>query len=159
MENSGEHIERRSGEAVASPRARLLGRWDLTVDEKGRLSVSTSMRRLLGDTVVLYYSLTRNCLEIIPVETFYALMDDLYAQGGREAITCISGSSSEASFDGHGRLLLPASLREPLCKSGNVVVTGDFDRLCVWTPESWANYNRKTMSEGSNANVLAKLAL
>lgn len=149
-----------AGDGVGRPsRVRLLGRWDLTLDVKGRLSVSPVLRRELGDAVVLYCSLGRKCLEIIPVETFYSLMEQLYAQGGREAVTCISGNSLETVFDSHGRVQIPVSFRGVLGLSGDVLLTGDFDRVCVWSPEAWDAYNRKTLAVGSNADVIAKLGL
>ncbi|MEM8569440.1 MAG: division/cell wall cluster transcriptional repressor MraZ [Pseudomonadota bacterium] len=124
------------------------------VDQKGRVSVPASFRRVLAEgdpdwnagthpTFVLIYGLPgRPHLEGYTINGMEEL-DDMVARmprfsRERRAIEhALSTKSSYLQVDDNGRMILPAKLREVAGLNDEAVFAGMGDHFQVWSPEGY----------------------
>ena len=92
----------------------FMGEYNHTIDAKGRLIIPSKFRELLGEEFVLTKGLD-GC-------TF----SRFFVAG---ATTC--------ELDKQGRILVPQTLREFAGLDKDVVLTGNLNRIEVWSKEKW----------------------
>ncbi len=128
-------------ELVAKGNAVFLGQYDRTVDDKGRLAIPGELRNGLGHGAVMTRSFD-NCLCIYPAAKWEALaqaandLQDLRPEARLRARALFSGAVP-CDFDSHGRVIVPAYLREYGGISGDVTVVGVGSRVEVWNRTTW----------------------
>lgn len=122
----------------------LSGTYTPRLDSKGRLTIPSSLRKELGDEVAILMNDDYRCLEVLPWPAFTSLMDKFYA--AREPFDTDTddfrqvylGDAKQAVIDNQGRVLIPPEMRDfAQLGAGEVVVTGDLDRLKVWNQDTW----------------------
>ena len=91
----------------------FMGEYNHTIDAKGRLIIPSKFRELLGEEFVLTKGLD-GCLS------------RFFVAG---ATTC--------ELDRQGRILVPQTLREFAGLEKDVVLTGNLNRIEVWSKEKW----------------------
>ena len=97
----------------------LLGEFNHSIDEKGRLIIPAKLRDDLGDSFVICNGL-EGCLFVYSQEEWNKF-----------------GSASEGSFDKQGRVLVPPSLRKAAGLEKDVVLVGVQDRIEIWDKALW----------------------
>lgn len=118
------------------------------VDDKCRLSIPASYRQALelhGDQrLVMVRSLTGGCVQVFPVQAWAAYEDKVLAlpQSDPTVIRVQRfqmASSHTADPDGHGRVVLPPSLRAyaGVGPSSEVVIAGHIDKFEIWERGRW----------------------
>ena len=139
----------------------LLGEYEHTIDDKGRLTLPARFRDVLADGVVVTRGMD-GCLYAYPsvdwdrlVETRLATLDTL-SHEGRLMQRFFFSAATEATPDRQGRILIPPALAEHASLAREVVVAGVHDHLEIWGRAAWREQLREV--EGSAEHVAERLA-
>lgn len=119
------------------------------LDKKGRISVPASFRNALAGQefhgVIAYPSFINPCIEACGYgrmvklhETIEAL--DPFSEERDAFATAILGGSSQLSFDGDGRVMLPEALIAEAGLSDQALFVGKGDTFEIWEPAAFAAY-------------------
>lgn len=120
----------------------FMGEYNHTIDAKGRLIIPAKFRELLGTEFVLTRGLD-GCLFIYPVEEWKAFEQKLRAlpltnKNARTFSRFFVAGAAMCELDRQGRVLVPQTLREFAGLEKDVVLTGNLDRIEVWSKEKWS---------------------
>jgi MraZ protein len=123
------------------PESTFFGRYDHSLDAKGRLILPSRLRTRLGTRFFLTAHL-EDCLALWPLETFQAevesresaAVDTLTRNAAREWFANVA----EVEQDTQGRVLIPAELREYAALEREVIVIGVHNHVELWSPDRWA---------------------
>lgn len=127
----------------------LLGEYEHTIDEKGRLIIPAKLRNDLGESFVICNGL-EGCLFVystVEWDAFAALLKTLprMNKDARTFKRFFFGSACEGTFDKQGRVLIPPPLRKAASLERDVVLVGVEDRIEIWDKERWEE--RSSVSE------------
>ena len=126
--------------------AGLKGRFESSVDAKGRLSIPAKCRKLLPEELVVAKHPNKELpgLVVYSEDGFDAWFDSLMeSKGGARANDAMQDDledefyqdSQDVTPDGIGRITIPAFLREYAGIERDVVITGARSHLIIRTPE------------------------
>jgi MraZ protein len=123
------------------PESSFFGRYDHSLDAKGRLILPSRLRNRLGSRFFLTAHL-ENCLALWPLETFQAEVEKREAEATdtwtRNAARDWFAKISEVEQDTQGRILISSELREYAALEREVIVIGVHTHVELWSPELWA---------------------
>ncbi|MGB9867287.1 MAG: division/cell wall cluster transcriptional repressor MraZ [Bacillota bacterium] len=136
----------------------LIGEYQHTLDEKGRLTIPARFREDLGDRFILTKGLD-GCLFGYPLAEWKALEAKLRAlpmtkADARAFVRLLLAGANECELDRQGRFVLPNSLREHAAITKEAVITGVSTRIEIWSKQRWEEYKGKaegqfeTVAEG-----------
>ena len=125
---------------------RFMGTYRPKLDEKGRLFLPAKFRDRLAEGVVVTQG-QEHCLVVWPPEVFDREADrasekPLTSKAARGYARTFFSGGDEVVPDKQGRISVPASLREYAGLEKDVVVIGVRDRLELWNPTRWDDYQR-----------------
>lgn len=120
----------------------FMGEYSHTIDPKGRLIIPSRFRDELGDEFVLTKGLD-GCLSIYPKnewEAFEQKLRDLPLtnKNARTFTRFFVAGASLCELDKQGRILVPATLREYAGLEKDVVLTGNINRIEIWSKQKWS---------------------
>ena len=123
----------------------LLGRFEHTIDERGRLTLPSKYCSRLAAGVAVARGFD-GCLCIYPVREWEQLMErveqlPLVQAKVRDFVRFYFHEASETVPDKEGRVLVPAHLRKYANLKADVTITGSRDHLKVWNPEALEKRN------------------
>ena len=126
----------------------FMGEYNHTIDAKGRLIIPSKFRELLGEEFVLTKGLD-GCLSIYPMDEWNAFEEKLRAlpltnKNARTFSRFFVAGATSCELDKQGRILVPATLREFAGPEKDVVLTGNINRIEIWSKEKWnenSNYD------------------
>ena len=126
----------------------FMGEYNHTIDAKGRLIIPSKFRELLGEEFVLTRGLD-GCLYIYPMDEWAAFEEKLRAlpltnKNARTFSRFFVAGATSCELDKQGRILVPATLREFAGLEKDVVLTGNINRIEIWSKEKWnenSNYD------------------
>ena len=121
--------------------ARFFGRYEHTLDVKGRVILPARFRNSFGSQAYLSQYQDR-CLALWTPEEFekrMAEMERLQDEGPteRNLARVWASRSAEVEIDRQGRVAIPTYLREFARLDGGVLVNGAINRIEVWNPTVW----------------------
>ena len=123
--------------------------WESTVIRlTGRLIIPSKFREQLGEEFVLTKGLD-GCLSIYPNDEWAAFEEKLRAlpltnKNARTFSRFFVAGATSCELDKQGRILVPATLREFAGLEKDVVLTGNINRIEIWSKEKWnenSNYD------------------
>lgn len=122
----------------------FLGEYQHVLDEKGRVALPIKFRDRLSRGAVVTRGLD-SCLFVYPAEEWESLAKRLAALPISQANTrafarLMLAGAMEVGVDRQGRMLLPDYLRTYASLKRNIVVAGLYNRLELWSAESWSAY-------------------
>jgi MraZ protein len=130
------------GIVVLGPETSFFGRYDHSLDTKGRLILPSRLRGRLGSRCFLTPHL-EGCIAVWPVETFHAEIETREAQAtdtySRNAVRDWFAAVDEIEIDSQGRVLISGHLRDYSGLNREVVIVGVHDHVELWSPERWAS--------------------
>jgi len=137
--------------------ARFFGRFEHTLDDKGRVILPAKFRPSFerGGFIGPYLD---GCLALWTPEEFETQMDEMKARErvGREERNLArawANNTQEVEIDKRsGRMAIPPYLRADAHLTGEVLITGNIDRVELWNPEVWAEKvgpSKQALLEGS----------
>lgn len=149
---------------ISSDNKPLRGQYELTLDEKGRLTVIADFRRKIGSDIVLKRNLVQQCIELLPASISDQYLEKLSALSTMDPdvlglLTVEAANTRPANIDKQGRVCLPADMRRAVGVDSEVVLTGACDRLKIWSPLAWEQYQANINVEALKKAVYAKYQL
>ena len=123
----------------------FMGEYNHTIDAKGRLIIPSKFRELLGEEFVLTKGLD-GCLSIYPMDEWKAFEEKLRAlpltnKNARTFTRFFVAGATNCELDKQGRILVPQTLREFAGLEKDVVLTGNLNRIEVWSKAKWSENN------------------
>ena len=119
----------------------FLGRYEHTIDEKGRITIPAKFREGLGDCVYITQGFDGN-LQAFPADLYEAMSRQVrsanYLDSNSRVLRRILFANAEmAKFDSAGRILLPAFLRKLADLAEVAMLVGSGEYFEIWSPENW----------------------
>ena len=120
----------------------FMGEYNHIIDAKGRLIIPARFRELLGEEFILTKGLD-GCLSIYPMDAWEAFETKLRAlpltnKNARTFTRFFVAGATNCELDRQGRILVPQTLREFAGLERGVVLTGNLDRIEIWSKEKWS---------------------
>lgn len=143
------------------------GRFEHTIDAKGRVSIPAKFRELLAEKYDDRLMITNfdRCLVAYPYEEWRILEEKISSLSlVKKEVKAfqrffISGAV-ECPIDKLGRILIPPSLREYAQLEKNVIFAGMLKRFEIWSKERWIEEIKRSEEDfESIAAALADLGL
>ena len=119
----------------------LMGSYNHTIDDKGRVIMPAKFREELGDSVVITRGLDR-CLYVYTKEGWEVFCDKLNSLPLTEARTrnlrlfLLSGANP-CDLDKQGRIIVPQSLRDDYLTEKEITLVGNGEHIEMWTTTDW----------------------
>ena len=126
--------------------ALFLSHFTKKIDAKGRVSVPTNFRAVVGEEsfngIVIYQSFINNCIEACAMSRIEALSErietlDPFSEEHDAFAATILGGSVQLAFDGEGRVNLPTELLESVGITDEAVFVGKGKTFEIWQPEAF----------------------
>ncbi len=122
--------------------ARFFGRYEHSLDVKGRVILPARFRASVGPQAFLSQYQDR-CLALWPADEFEKQMTEmevLQEQGRseRNLARIWASGSAEVEIDRQGRVAIPSHLRTFARLESGVLVIGALNRVELWDPGEWA---------------------
>ena len=138
----------------------FMGEYNHIIDAKGRLIIPARFRELLGEEFILTKGLD-GCLSIYPMDAWEAFETKLRAlpltnKNARTFTRFFVAGATNCELDRQGRILVPQTLREFAGLEKEVVLTGNLDRIEIWSKEKWSencNYDDMDSIAESMQNI------
>jgi MraZ protein len=123
---------------------RFRGRFEYSIDPKGRINIPASFREQLASSGTEKIVLTQydGCLYGFPLEEWSRMEDSVAHVSSLDGpvndfLRSFFGSAVEMEPDRQGRILVPASLRGYAALEKEVVILGMPRRFEIWSLERW----------------------
>ena len=130
------------------------GRYEHTIDPKGRLSIPSRYREELATRGITTLVLSEGdqCVWAFPLDEWEQLEERLrlhpqLSPERRSIVRVMVASAKECPVDRAGRTLVPPELREFAGLKKDVMITGALDWFEIWSRERWADH-RQTLRVG-----------
>lgn len=132
--------------------AMLLGEYQHTIDDKGRMAIPAKFRKSLSNGVVVTKG-SEGCLYLYPVEEWTKLAEKLshlpITQADARAFSRLMlAGASHADIDSQGRVLIPDYLRAYAGVLSKAVIIGLYNRAEIWDEEKWKSYRAGVEEKG-----------
>lgn len=131
----------------------FMGEYHHTIDDKGRITIPSKIRELLGNDFVITRGLD-NCLFIYRTVDFKELIGQYKnlpnIKDTRNFMRFLLSGAITGTFDKQGRINLDTSLMKYANLNKNCVVIGVYDRLEIWNEEDFNKFiesNEKNFSD------------
>ena len=120
----------------------LTGEFNHSIDSKGRLIIPSKLRESLGEHFVITKGMD-GCLFLYPDNEWKAFEEKLRAlpltnKNARTFTRFFVAGATNCELDKQGRILVPQTLREFAGLEKEVVLTGNLDRIEIWSKEKWS---------------------
>ena len=120
----------------------FMGEYNHVIDAKGRLIIPARFRELLGEEFIMTRGLD-GCLSIYPMDEWKAFEEKLRAlpltnKNARTFTRFFVAGATNCELDRQGRVLVPQPLREFAGLEKEVVLTGNLNRIEIWSKEKWS---------------------
>lgn len=131
----------------------FLGRHNLTLDTKGRLSIPAKFREVLaamyGNQVIL--TGLDQCIVVYPLPEWQKFEEKArqlpsLKRDVRNFFRGFYSAASECALDRQGRVLIPPQLREYAGLDREVVLVGIANKMEIWSKERWEEQVRENQS-------------
>ena len=138
----------------------MTGQYAHNIDAKGRLFIPAKLREELGATFHVTIG-QDGCLAVFSDASWDALMEKLrampYSQVKR--LREFFAYAADCEPDGQGRILIPTLLRQKAALEKEVVITGSFDRVEIWSAQRWAEMESNVFSTEELEKAMEELGL
>jgi len=144
------------------------GRFEHTIDSKGRVSIPAKFRELLTEKYDERLIVTNfdRCLLAFPFEEWTVFEKERASQlsmvknEAKAFLRFFISGATECPIDKLGRILIPPTLRDYARLGKDVVFVGLLNRFEIWSRESWMEeFQRSKESFDQMSDTLAGLGL
>jgi MraZ protein len=120
----------------------FLGRYEHSIDEKGRLTIPARYRELLADGAYVSQGFDHNLI-VHPVASFEVMSNRINQLAftdpvARQLKRYIFSTAERCEIDKAGRILLPQFLRDMANLDGSVIIVGAGAYFEIWSQSNWA---------------------
>jgi MraZ protein len=141
------------------------GRYEHTIDAKGRLSIPSKFRETLNERydsrlVITTYD---GCLIAYPHQEWQVLEEKVallpeFKKDTKAFLRFFYSSASDCNIDKLGRILVPQALREYAKLEKEVILVGTFRHMELWSKALWEQAESMASQEDI-VNTLERLGL
>lgn len=129
-----------------------------TLDQKGRITLPSKFRELLGESFFVLRGFEK-CLFVYTQDGFHELEDKIkalpIAKGG-VLQRFVFANTEKVTTDKQGRFVVPPKLREYADLEKDVVLVGLSGRIEIWDSETYAKYEADTVANMDNLSDMLK---
>ena len=123
----------------------FMGECSHWIGGKGRVVMPSKFREQRGEEVVLTKGVD-GCLFVFPNDEWKSFEEKLRAlpltnKSARTFSRFFVAGATSCELDKQGRILVPATLREFAGLEKDVVLTGNINRIEIWSKEKWSENN------------------
>jgi MraZ protein len=147
---------------------KMTGKFEHTIDAKGRLFIPSKLREELGSNFQLSISASRDengvantCLVLYPKAVWQELEEKINALPSGQAAKAdvMLAYSAPCEPDSHSRIVIPQNLREFAKLQRDVVITGSSNKAKIWDRETWERMSAPQLDPGKVADMFDLLGL
>lgn len=118
----------------------------INLDVKGRMAIPARYREMISvqcdGHLVLTIDTEERCLLLYPIDEWSIIEEKINALPSLNAVTrrlqrLIIGHASDLDMDSHGRLLIPALLRDYAGLSKKTILLGQGRKFEIWDEDNW----------------------
>ena len=143
------------------------GRYEHTLDSKGRISIPSKFREILTEEYDNQLVITNfdHCLVAFPQQEWSNLEQkmgslSLMKREARTFLRFFYSSGIDCAIDKQGRLLIPQALRDYASIRKEVVLVGEGKKIEIWSKERWEEEFRRSQENFEQiSDTLAALGL
>ena len=122
----------------------FMGEFHHSIDEKGRLIITSKFRTELGESFVITRGL-ENCLFVYSLVEWNKITDKLRKlpftkQNARNFNRFLLSGATITELDKQGRVNIPSTLADFASLDKDCVIIGVNDRLEIWSKSKWENF-------------------
>jgi MraZ protein len=141
----------------------LLGEYQHSLDEKGRLIIPAKFREDLGENFVITRGLD-NCLFAYPLSQWKVIEEKVKELPTSQAETrafvrMFFSGAIEAELDKQGRIVIPQQLREHARIDRDVYVIGVSTKVEIWAKEIWSSYADQAEQSYEEIAAITKIGI
>ena len=136
----------------------MVGKYNHTVDPKGRLFVPSKLREELGASFYVTLGLD-HCLSVYTEEGWQAIVDKYNALPISQArkMRFLFANAAKCEPDKQGRFLIPTTLREYAGLKQEVTFIGQAGHAEIWDTEAYERLEAETLTPENLAAVMEEL--
>lgn len=141
------------------------GRFEHTIDTKGRLSIPSRFRETLNERYDSRLVITTldGCLIAYPFAEWRVLEERVaglpeFKKDTRAFLRFFYSSAADCAIDKLGRILIPQTLRDYAKLDKDVMLVGSFKNIEIWSKAAWEQAEAKASQEDI-VNTLERLGL
>lgn len=122
----------------------LIGEYQHSVDEKGRIALPAKFRKSLSDGVVVTKGLDP-CLHFYPIDQWRRFAEKITQLPSNKLgfVRMMLSQASHCEIDSQGRILVPSALLEKAGIKHKAVIVGLHTRGELWSEDGWGVYIKK----------------
>ena len=140
----------------------FMGKYNHTIDPKGRLSIPSKYREVLGDEFVVSKGMD-GCLYVYANDDWKVFEGKLaslplMSEEARQFARFFLSGAQYVTVDKQGRILMPQDLRDFAGLEKDVVLAGMGGRIEIWSLERW-NANSESVDIGAISQGMMNLGL
>lgn len=129
----------------------LIGQYEVTVGDKGRIALPSKVRNVLGEKVIITYGFERSLI-VVSEQNWTRLVGELknsslFAARARDTKRFLFGGAVSVSLDKQGRFLLPEYLRKYAGIGNEVVFLGLESYAELWDKKKWEKHTGTLQGE------------
>ncbi len=118
----------------------------VTLDARGRMALPARFRQIVldhcGGQVVITIDMAERCLLLYPLPEWEEVESRLQSlanmrPSARAIQRLLIGHATDVELDGHGRALIPPTLRDFAGLEKRLVVVGIGKKIEIWSEERW----------------------
>ncbi|WP_205474636.1 division/cell wall cluster transcriptional repressor MraZ [Nocardioides sp. SYSU D00038] len=122
----------------------FMGTYTPKLDEKGRIFLPAKFRDRLAEGLVVTKG-QEKCLVVWPEDVFMEVATraqsvPMTSKDARDYSRMLFAAAEQGAPDKQGRISISPMLREYASLERDVIVIGVSDRIEIWDPERWAEY-------------------
>lgn len=141
----------------------LLGEYQHSLDEKGRLIIPAKFREDLGENFVVTRGLD-NCLFAYPLSQWKIIEEKVKELPTSQAETrafvrMFFSGAVEVELDKQGRIVIPQQLREHARIDRDTYVIGVSTKVEIWAREVWENYSNQAEQSYEEIAAITKIGI
>ncbi len=139
----------------------LVGRYEQTIDAKGRVNIPSKFRSALGEAFVAAVG-DEECVCIYPMEEWNAFMDRVRAVPTEERamlMRYIQENSAECDMDSQGRVVIPAEIRKYAQLTKEIVVIGEHTKVEIWSMDKWSHYKEQKFDMDKITDIMKQIGI
>ena len=123
----------------------LIGEYEHTIDEKGRIKMPAKLREDIGEKFVITQGLD-GCLFAYSQNEWKNFEDKLRMfpltnKDARALKRFFLARATECEVDKQGRFLISSNLREFASLQKEVIIIGVLDKIEIWSKDKWLEYS------------------
>jgi|TARA_B100001142_G_scaffold227197_1_gene225314 MraZ protein len=124
----------------------LIGTYECTVDNKGRIMIPAQLKKQLDgfttEPFILKRSVFQNCLELFPYSEWKLMMDKVnklnrFVKKNNDFIRMYTAGVKSIDLDSTGRLLVPKDLIAISKLTKNVVLSSSINIIEIWDKDEY----------------------